>query len=108
MEIEEYAEWARRAGGEETTAEASDAHVAILAFSLLGDASEVGEVVKRRLRDGRFDRERLAYELSDVIYYWARLCAVADVRPSMLLEQSRRSIEERLAKRAKPAAEPAQ
>lgn len=103
MGIDEYAEWARRVGGEETIADASDAHVAILALSLLGDASEVGEVVKRRLRDGRFERERLAHELGDVIYYWARLCAVADVSPSTVLERSRRNIEERLTKRAKPA-----
>lgn len=101
MGIDEYVEWARRSGPEETTAEASDAHLAILGLSLLGDAGEVADILNRRLRDGVLDRERLAHELGDVVYYWARLCAVTGVAPAALLEQSRRNIEARLAKRAK-------
>ena len=100
MDIDDYVEWARRAGGEETTAEATDAHLAIIALSLLGDAGEVADLVKKRLRDGLLDRERLAYELGDVLYFWARLCAVTGVPPSTLLERSRRAIDARLAKRA--------
>jgi NTP pyrophosphatase (non-canonical NTP hydrolase) len=100
MDIDDYARWARLAGGEETTPDSPDAHLAILAFSLIGDAGEVGEMVKRRLRDGAFDRERLAYELGDVVYYWARLCAASGVAPSTILAESRRHIEARLANRA--------
>lgn len=99
MNIDQYGEWARKADGEEMTTSAADAHLAILAFSLMGDASEVGEMVKRRLRDGTLDRQRLAYELGDVIYYWARLCAAAGVAPSAVLEESRRHIEARVARR---------
>lgn len=99
MNIDDYGKWARQAGGEETTADSPDKHLAILSLSLLGDASEVGEIVKRCLRDGTLDRERLAYELGDVIYYWARLCAVSGVAPSGILAESRRHIEARLAKR---------
>jgi NTP pyrophosphatase (non-canonical NTP hydrolase) len=100
MNIDDYARWACTSGPQETTAESADAHLAILGLSLLGDAAEVGEIVKKRLRDGELDRARLAHELGDVIYYWARLCAVAGVAPSAVLEQSRRHIEARLAKRA--------
>ena len=100
MDIDDYAAWARQSGPEPTTADSPDTHLSILAFSLMGDASEVGEIVKRRLRDGTLDRDRLAYELGDVIYYWARLCAVSGHAPSAILEESRRHIEERLAKRA--------
>lgn len=100
MGIDDYVEWARRVGPEETTAEATDAHLAMLGLSLLGDAGEVADVLKRRLRDGVLDRGRLAHELGDVVYYWARLCAVTGVAPSTLLDQSRRNIETRLAKRA--------
>ena len=103
MDIDDYAEWARQAGGEETTPDSPDTHLAILAFSLIGDAGEVGEMIKRRLRDGTLDRERLAYELGDVIYYWARLCAASGVAPSAVLAESRRHIEARLAKRAQGA-----
>lgn len=99
MNIDDYGKWARQAGGEETTADSPDTHLAILAFSLMGDASEVGEIVKRRLRDGTLDRAHLAHELGDAIYYWARLCAAAGVAPSAVLTESRRHVEARLAKR---------
>jgi len=101
MGIDEYGQWARQAGGEETTEDSPDTHLAILALSLAGDVSEVGEVVKRRLRYGTLDRERLAYELGDVIYYWARLGAASGVAPSAVLDESRRHIEARLAKRVR-------
>ena len=100
MGIDDYVEWARRTGPEETTAEASDVHLAFLGLSLLGDAGEVADVLKAPLRHGVLDRERLAHELGDVLYYWARLCAVTGVPASTLLEQSRRNIETRLANRA--------
>jgi hypothetical protein len=99
MDIDDYAAWARQAGGEETSVDSPDTHLAILAFSMLGDAGEVGELVKRRLRDGTLDRGHLAHELGDVIYYWARLCAASGMAPSAILAESRRHIEARLAKR---------
>jgi hypothetical protein len=58
-------------------------------------------VVKRSLRDGTLDRSRLAEELGDVVYYWARLCAVSGVPPEALLDESRRKIELRLTARQK-------
>ena len=100
MEIDEYAAWARGAGGLESSEQSSDAHLAILGLSLVGDAGEVAEVLKQRLRDGVLDRDRLAHELGDVIYYWARLCAVAGIAPSALLERSRSGRQARLAKGA--------
>lgn len=93
MDIDDDAEWARMTGPEETTVESSDTHLAMLAPSLL-------DIVKRRLRDGTIDRDRLAYELGDVLYDWARPCAAAGVVPSALLTESRRQIEARLARRA--------
>ena len=53
----------------------------------------------RSLRDGALDARRLAEELGDLVYYWARLCAVAGVAPALLLDESRRKIEARLATR---------
>ena len=100
MSIDEYVEWARRVGPEETTPEATDAHLAVLGLGLVGDAGEVADLLKKRLRDGALDPGHLAHELGDVLYYWARLCAVTGVAPSELLDRSRRAIEGRLAKRA--------
>jgi NTP pyrophosphatase (non-canonical NTP hydrolase) len=101
MTIDEYVEWARSAGSEQTSPDATDSHLAALGLGLVGDAGEVADLLRRRLRDGILDRDHLAYELGDVLYHWARLCAVTGVAPSELLERSRRNIEARLAKRLK-------
>jgi len=101
MSIDDYVEWARSVGPVETTPDATDGHLALLGLGLVADAGEVADLLKKRLRDGALDREHLAYELGDVAYYWARLCAVTGITPSELLARSRRNIEARLAKRAK-------
>jgi NTP pyrophosphatase (non-canonical NTP hydrolase) len=95
MDIDSYAEWAQGALPAGTRDD-----LAVLALSLVGDAAEVGEAVKRSLRGEPLDRGRLAHELGDVLFYWACLCRQAGVKPSVVLEQSRRVIGERLAKRA--------
>ena len=71
-----------------------------LALALAGEAGEVADDVKKVLRDGTWDRERLASELGDVIFYWAGLCAMAGCAPSELLERSVTTIETRIAKQA--------
>jgi NTP pyrophosphatase (non-canonical NTP hydrolase) len=100
MDIDAYAEWASSTAPAPTEAEATGTHLAELGLGLVGDAGEVADLIKKCLRDGVLDREHLAHELGDVLYYWARLCAVTSLRPSELLERSRRSIEARLANRA--------
>jgi NTP pyrophosphatase (non-canonical NTP hydrolase) len=101
MDIDDYLKWARSMGPETTSPEATAEHLALLALGLVGDAGEVADLVRKRLRDGRLDRDHLAYELGDVAFHWARLCAVTGIAPSELLERSRRNIEARFAKRAK-------
>ena len=100
MDIDAFAEWASSTAPAPPDAEATGPHLAELGLGLVGDAGEVADLIKKYLRDGVLDRDHLAHELGDVLYYWARLCAVTSVRPSELLERSRRSIEARLAKRA--------
>src|SRR5258707_8874741 len=103
MNIDEYVEWARNVGPVKTAPDATAGHLALLGLGLVGDAGEVADLLKNRLRDGVLDRERLAYELGDVLYYWARLCAVTGVTPSELLDRSRRTIDGRQAKRSQAA-----
>ena len=101
MNIDEYVEWARSVGREKTTPDATAEHLALLGLGLVGDAGEVADLVRKRLREGTLDRDHLAYELGDVAFHWARLCAVTGIAPSELLERSRRNVEARLAKRRK-------
>ena len=99
MGIDEHVEWARRVGATASTTDAPRKHLAYLALGLGGEAGEACDVVKRSVRDGALDARRPAEELGDVIYDWARLCAVADIEPALLLDESRRKIDPRLAAR---------
>jgi NTP pyrophosphatase (non-canonical NTP hydrolase) len=100
MNIDEYVEWARGVGPEKTSPDATAQHLALIGLGLVGDAGEVADLLRKHLRDGTLDRDHLAYELGDVLYHWARLCAVTGIAPSELLDRSRRNIETRLAKRS--------
>jgi NTP pyrophosphatase (non-canonical NTP hydrolase) len=100
MSIDEYVEWARNVGPIQTTPEATEGHLALLGLGLISDAGEVADLLKKRLSGENLDGEHLAYELGDVLYYWARLCAVTGVTPSELLDRSRSNIEARRAKRS--------
>ncbi|HEX2501280.1 MAG TPA: hypothetical protein VHO73_07455 [Methylomirabilota bacterium] len=105
MTLDEYAVWAagvgarRGAGGPDSPAPLQDG---------LGFASEVGEVagvLTKWLRDGALGRDRLADELGDVAFYWARLCVLTGAVPSAVLARSRAHVEWRQAGR--PAGGPA-
>ena len=94
MMIDDYATWAttiKRPVGNDN----EELDLAYLGLGLAGESGEVAEVVKKRLRSGAWDGDNLADELGDVIYYWAKLCLVAGVNPSEILERSRKKIEGR-------------
>jgi NTP pyrophosphatase (non-canonical NTP hydrolase) len=95
MDIDSYADWAQGA-----LPAATRDDLAVVVLSLVGDTAEVAEAVKRTLRGEPLDRGRLAHELGDVIFYWACLCRETGLKPSAVLETSRRVIGERLAARA--------
>ena len=102
MMIDEYAAWAAKVTPARLGAAASteERQLTYLVLALAGEAGELADHVKNVLRDGTWDRDHLASELGDVIFYWAGLCAMAGCVPSELLERSVTTIETRIARQA--------
>jgi len=93
MTLDEYVAWAAGIGAGRLAGEPDQR---ALHENALGFASEVGEVagvLAKWLRDGTLARDRLADELGDVAYYWARLSVVTGLAPSILLARSRAHVE---------------
>lgn len=58
----------------------------IMTTGLAGEVGEVCEILKKRTRDGTFDRATFVKELGDVGYYWARICRHFDILPSEVIQ----------------------
>ena len=100
MTIDEYAQWAITTPRPDNGSRAE--RLAYLALGLAGEAGEVADTVRRSIREGSLQEERLAYELGDLIFHWACLCSEIGQSPSALLARSRPQIEARLAARSEP------
>ena len=103
MTIDEYAEWAQSVvrPGEESS---PMPRLASLGLGLAGEAGEVADTIRRILRGIGSEHDRLAYELGDLLYFWACLCREAGLAPSAMLARSRQQIEVRLAAGREPVA----
>ena len=108
MTIDEYAAWAATIPRNRPSdgAPGDDLlYLAYLGLGLAGEAGEVVEHVKKRLRDGAWNPDRMAEELGDLVYYWACLCVAAGRSPSAVLAASAGKIALRLAERGDGAAD---
>lgn len=105
MTLDEYVAWAAGVGASRHAGVPEDRVLLELGLGFASEIGEVAGVLTRWLRDGEWQPDRLADELGDVAYYWARLCALTGVAPSMLLARSRAHVEWRRAGR--PAGGPA-
>ena len=58
------------------------------ALGLAGEAGEVANKVKKMLRDGKFDREDVAAEVGDCLWYIAALCRDLNVEMSVVAKNN--------------------
>jgi NTP pyrophosphatase (non-canonical NTP hydrolase) len=104
MTLTTYAAWVRQVAertgkGSWAAAADPDRELAYLGLGLTGEAGEVAEHIKKRLRDGNWDADAVVGELGDVIYYWVRLCLAVGRDPADVLAASRAKIDRVLAER---------
>jgi NTP pyrophosphatase (non-canonical NTP hydrolase) len=66
-----------------------------LALGLTGEAGEVSEKIKKWHRDGVIDREQVAYELGDVLYYLTRLSNALGYTLYEVLDMNMRKLTDR-------------
>lgn len=94
-EIDKYAEWV------ETLWVSKDNKLGeqIAAFGLAGETGEVMELLKKELRDGKWDEENFIKEMGDVIYYWCKVLTYKGIKPSTVLATNITKLEDRKARK---------
>jgi NTP pyrophosphatase (non-canonical NTP hydrolase) len=94
MTLEEYIAWT------DTTWQASEEDEVHAALGLAGETGEVVDLIKKaRFTPGRLGPDefnfKLDEELGDVLYYWARLCAIHGVDPAEVIRGNIAKLERR-------------
>lgn len=83
-DIGKYSDWVETMWFSETNRTKEEA-IQIATLGLTGEVGEVMELMKKRLRDGTWDKENFKKEMGDVIYYWCKLGRYFDLSPSEIL-----------------------
>ncbi len=65
------------------------------AMGLVNEAGEVVGKVKKILRDGKFDRDAIADEIGDVMWYMAALCRDLNVNMSDVAQRNLDKLKDR-------------
>ena len=82
----------------ETAIYKSEHQVIYPALGLAAEAGEVANKVKKILRDGKFDREAIADEVGDCLWYIAALCRDLNVDMAELAKNNLRKLHDRKAR----------
>lgn len=90
MTFEEYQEQARS-----TAIYPRDRAIVYPALGLTGEAGEVAEKVKKWIRDGTLDKEAIAKELGDVLWYIAALSGDLGISMDEIASQNIRKLQDR-------------
>ncbi len=93
-DIGKYSDWVESMwfSGKDRPAEEA---ITIATLGLTGEVGEVMELMKKRLRDGTFDKENLKKELGDVLYYWCKLGRYFELSPSEIISANIEKLESR-------------
>jgi NTP pyrophosphatase (non-canonical NTP hydrolase) len=97
MTIDEYAQWA--AALRKPIGDSREQRLAYLVLGLNGEVGELADTLRKMMRGGMLGEDYLVYELGDILYHWACLCAELGQTPSTLLAKSQANIAARLASR---------
>lgn len=90
MTFEEYQEQARS-----TAIYPRDRAIVYPALGLTGEAGEVAEKVKKWIRDGDLDKEAIAKELGDVLWYIAALSGDLGISMDEIASQNIQKLRDR-------------
>lgn len=82
----------------ETAVYKAEHQVIYPALGLAAEAGEVANKVKKILRDGKFDREAIADEVGDCLWYIAALCRDLNVDMKELASNNLRKLYDRKAR----------
>lgn len=93
MTFEEYQEQARS-----TAIYPRDRAIVYPALGLTGEAGEVAEKVKKWIRDGTLDKEAIAKELGDVLWYIAALSGDLGISMDEIASQNIQKLRDRAAR----------
>jgi NTP pyrophosphatase (non-canonical NTP hydrolase) len=94
MTIDEYGQWA---AGHGSPGQSRDERLIYCALGFFGEAGEIADTMRKMMREGALNEDYLVHELGDVLYHWTCLVVELGQMPSVMLEQSRSSIEARRA-----------
>lgn len=93
MEIKQYQQQAY------TTATETSRNIYYMTMGLAGEAGEIANKVKKVMRDSRvIDREDLAKEIGDVLWYVAGICTVLDLDLNDVAEANLKKLADRKAR----------
>jgi NTP pyrophosphatase (non-canonical NTP hydrolase) len=96
MTLDDFGVWAESIQSKATSGD-RDRLLSYLGLGLASEAGEVATEVKKLLRDGTFDEERVAEELGDVMYHWIRMCRLLGRDPGEIFAATRRKIDAKIA-----------
>ena len=70
----------------------------IMTAGLGGETGEVLEILKKSVRDGKFDKDHLTEELGDVFYYLTMICTVHKISLREVVDMNIDKLEKRYPK----------